>query len=226
MLHEWLSASFFCIINACKEADLYYNTAFGKCFKHTFIHSINYPLCIHTVTNPFLCLSSTLFFCLRLRCMQSSESINRSPEQPLFQCFMKCWKKHCSGEQREIKCQCLKKRSSLIESESTSAWSWMSGGVIGDWLQIMNNYIKVARLRAHERASFSVFVYEQVQRCVFALASACQCVCGRHVCARYVLNEEKPAGAVWNSHPASVSRTQSPLLSQPFQTNIQLNIMR
>lgn len=42
-----------------------------------------------------------------------------------------------------------RKRAPLIERESTSGSGWMSGGVIGDWLQIMNNCIKGGRPLVH-----------------------------------------------------------------------------
>lgn len=83
-------------------------------------------------------------------------------------------KKTCCGEQREEKCQCLKKKNALIESESTSASGWMSKGVIGDWLQIMNNYIKVGRLPARVYACVCVRMCEEF---VFLCTGRCRGVC-------------------------------------------------
>lgn len=149
--------------------------------------SIVYSLLVKLLTHPSVFgagYSSTFFvrlFCMRKKTKKQDsllcKSINPFPEEPLFQCFKKCWEKKkesCSGEQREKKCQCLKKKSSLIESESTSASSWMSKGVIGDWLQIMNNYIKVGRLPVH------VYVCACTRmrlRVMFWYTSRCRGVC-------------------------------------------------
>lgn len=87
----------------------------------------------------------------------------------------------------------------------------MSKGVIGDWLQIMNNYIKDAGA-ACACVRGDVFVHRSLSTCrILAGAEVCvhscvslpQCVCvcmcldvGGLMCAGYVLNEGKPAGAV------------------------------
>lgn len=172
---------------------------------------------------------------------------------------------------KKKKSQCLEKKSSLIESESTSASSWMSKGVIGDWLQIMNNYIKVGSLLL---VRVSICVCARMRACVCARVAlslctprgscmclpACVCFCNRcrGVCVCSLLRQsltvcvcvcgcvwvrvwaarcvqgmfwmrKKPAGAISDSQPAPVSWIQSVLLfllSQWFETNIQLSIMR
>lgn len=91
----------------------------------------------------------------------------------------------------------------------------MSKGVIGDWLQIMNNYIKDGRPPVHvfvtrcARARVFPYVSVYTSRCsgVCSLMrqsfTTCVCVCvglcpsvGGLMFAGYVLNEQKPAGAI------------------------------
>lgn len=136
-------------------------------------------------------LPSTLFsFCIYCACGGKKRKKARRPrlrvhqsfppEEPLFQCFKKCWKKILQEGTKKggKKCQCLKKESSLIESESTFASSWMSEGVIGDWLQIMNNYIKVGALLVR------VCVWLAVGVCACHWLCVCSCILtGAEVCA-------------------------------------------
>lgn len=108
-------------------------------------------------SSPRIGLVCHLVLLLHLLCMWKKKSETTSsaspsivpppPKNHYFSVLRSAESKSCRREQRRgKKCQCLKKESSLIESESTFASSWMSEGVIGDWLQIMNNYIKVGAL--------------------------------------------------------------------------------
>lgn len=201
---------------------------------------INYPLHIPSSSNfwPFprawglaiLCCSSRLAYKKSKAASYASPSI-LSQKNHYFSVLRSVEKMSCSGEQRKKKCQCLRKKSSLIESESTSASSWMSKGVIGDWLQIMNNYIKDCRRPVHVYVWLFLCMCSRAGLCFCILAGAevyvscvslsmcvyvCVCVrfclgVGGLMCAGNVLNEEKPAGAFSNSLPAPVSWIQSVL---------------
>lgn len=167
------------------ELILYSNINFGR---HVF-----WPI----PPAPGLDWSATLFsFCIYCACGGKKEkkqddlvceSINRSPpKNHYFSVLRSAERKSCRREQRRgKKCQCLKKESSLIESESTFASSWMSEGVIGDWLQIMNNYIKVGALLVHVCVCVAILPGTACSRrmrlpltlCMFLYTNRCRGVC-------------------------------------------------
>lgn len=88
------------------------------------------------------------------------------------------------GQRKKQNVSAGRKRGALIERESTSCSGWMSGGVIGDRLRIMNNCIKrhrpLGRARLHT-ACIAASVHTDIS------PLPCVCVCTARYAHIYVL---------------------------------------